>query len=604
MKSFDALFFTLLIIIFSFSCNEDYNTIGIDLVSTSNFETKTEYYPVYSKTDSIADIQSDRQVYMHIGQFTLPFFGRSSANFTTQINIAPNSIFGNFSQNRELEGDPSNTKVIEENERVKDVYLEIPFIIDQRDSDSDGVIDAFDTDPNNPNSDSDGDGVTDIEEQRNGTNPLDSDSDGDGISDLTDTDNSSYDSENKTYSVDSIYGNKNTLFNFKVTELNYFFSDLDPDDNFESIKPYYSQRDYYEEGFIGKVLADYPYQLDFNEIRYNYKEDDPETESVDETKLVETRLTPRIRIPLDNSFFQEKVLDMESSEALENANNFHNHIKSINFRISNSNEDIYMLLNMTGASIKIKYNFDLVNDNGTQNILTDDTIEIGERILELPIGGVKINHFKNYNTSENTLSSGKIYLKGGLGTRSIINLFDKEGDFQVIENLRLKDNILINQANLILYVDPLFVQNWNREGLIAERLYVYKTTDDLPLLDYFSDPTSSETDPTLNKILHGGKLEYKDNKPFRYKINITEHISDLINSNEGVYSENVPLSLVVTSDVAFIRSRKAILKNGSEKISIPEGAIYNPLGTVILNENPPEGLTDKKLILEIIYSEF
>ena len=604
MKLFNALFFILLITIFNFSCNEEYNSVGIELVSDSDFETKVEFYPVYSRTDSIADIQSDRQVYMHVGQFTLPFFGRSSANFTTQINIPPNSIFGNFSQNRELEGDVNNTKVIEENETVKDVYLEIPFIIDQRDSDNDGVIDAFDINPNDPNSDSDGDGVTDIEEQRNGTNPLDSDSDGDGISDLTDTDNSSYDSENKIYSVDSIYGNKSTQFNFKVTELTYFFSDLDPDNNFESIKPYYSQRDYYEEGFIGRVLADYPYQLDFNEIRYNYKEDDPETESVDETTLVETRLTPRIRIPLDNSFFQEKILDMESSDVLENANNFHNHIKSINFRITNSNEDIYMLLNMTGASIKVKYDFDLVNDNGTQNILTDDTIEKGERILDLPIGGVKINHFKNHNITENALSSGKIYLKGGLGTRSIINLFDKEGDSEVIENLRLKNNILINEANLIFYVDPLFVQNWDNESLIAERLYVYKTTDNLPLSDYFSDPTSSETDPTLNKILHGGKLEYKDSKPFRYKINITEHVSDLLNLNNGVYAENIPLSLVVTSDVAFIRSRKAFLKNEDVDVLIPEGTIYNPLGTVILNENPPEEFSDKKLTLEIIYTEF
>ena len=597
-------FKVFLLLILNFSCNEDFNTVGVDLVSTSDFITKTEYFPVYSKTDSIVDIQSDRQVYMHVGQFTLPFFGRSSANFTTQINIPPNSIFGNFSQTRELEGDPNNTKVIEENERVKDVFLEIPFIVDERDSDNDGVIDAFDINPNDPNSDSDGDGVTDIEESRNGTNPLDSDSDGDGISDLTDTDNSSYDSENKEYSVDSIYGNKRTQFNFKVTELTYFFNDLDPDDNFESIKPYYSKRDYYEEGFVGRVLADYPYQLDFNEIRYNYREDDPETESINETELVETRLTPRIRIPLDNSFFQEKILDMESTDALANANNFHNHIKSINFRISNSNEDIYMLLNMTGASIKVKYNFDLVNDNGTQNILTDDTIQEGERVLELPLGGVKINHFKNDDISHNTLSSGKIYLKGGLGTRSVINLFDKEGDSDVIQDLRAKNNILINQANLIFYVDPLFIQNWNSESLIAERLYVYKTTDNLPLSDYFSDPTSSETDPTLNKIIHGGKLEYKDNKPFRYKINITEHISDLINPNDGVFSENIPLSLVVTSDVAFIRSRKAILKNGIEKITIPEGAIYNPLGTVILNETPPEGLSEKKLALEIIYTEF
>ena len=602
MKHFNVLL--LLITIFNFSCNEDYNTIGIDLVSTSDFITKIQYYPVYSRTDSITSVQSDRQVYTHIGQFTLPFFGRSSANFTTQINIPPNSIFGNFSQNRELEGDPNNNKVIEENETVKDVFLEIPFIIDERDSDNDGVIDAFDVDPNNPNSDSDSDGVTDIEEQRNGTNPLDSDSDGDGISDLTDTDNSSYDSGNKIYSVDSIYGNKNTQFNFKVTELTYFFNDLDPEDNFESIKPYYSHRDYYEEGFVGRVLADHPYKLDFNEIRYNFKEDDPETESVDETTLVETRLTPRIRIPLDNSFFQEKVLDMESSEALENANNFHNHIKSINFRISNSNEDIYMLLNMTGATIKVKYNFDLVNDNGTQNVLTDDTIEQGERILELPIGGVKINHFKNQNVSTNSLSSGKIYLKGGLGTRSIINLFDEDGESEILEELRSKNNILINEANLILYVDPLFVENWNNESLIAERVYVYKTTDNLPLLDYFSDPTSSETDPTLNKILHGGKLEYMDNKPHRYKINITEHISDLITLRDGIYGENMPLSLVVTSDVAFIRSRKAILKNGGANVTIPEGTIYNPLGTVILNENPPEGLSEKKLILEITFTEF
>ena len=225
MKYFSSFFLFLFILFFNFSCNEEFNSVGIELVSSTDFKTKIDYFSAYSKTDSIADVQSDRQVYMHIGHFTLPFFGRSSANFTTQINIPPNSIFGNFSQDREMEGDLDNPKVIEENERVKDVYLEIPFIVDQRDSDNDGVIDAFDIDPNNPNSDTDRDGVTDIDEQRNGTNPLDPDSDGDGISDLTDTDNSSYDSDNKIYSVDSIYGNKNTQFNFKVTELTYFLGE-------------------------------------------------------------------------------------------------------------------------------------------------------------------------------------------------------------------------------------------------------------------------------------------------------------------------------------------------------------------------------------------
>ena len=74
MKHFNVLL--LLILIFNFSCNEDYNAVGIDLVSTSDFKTMTEYFPVYSKTDSIADLQSDRQVYMHIGEFTLPFLER------------------------------------------------------------------------------------------------------------------------------------------------------------------------------------------------------------------------------------------------------------------------------------------------------------------------------------------------------------------------------------------------------------------------------------------------------------------------------------------------------------------------------------------------
>ena len=99
-------------------------------------------------------------------------------------------------------------------------------------------------------------------------------------------------------------------------------------------------------------------------------------------------------------------------------------------------------------------------------------------------------------------------------------------------------------------------------------------------------------------------MEYKDNKPFRYKINITEHVSDLINLNNSSYPENIPLSLVVTSDVAFIRSRKAFLKNENVNITIPEGTIYNRLGTVILKENPPEGLSDKKLTIELIYTEF
>ena len=68
----------------------------------------------------------------------------------------------------------------------------------------------------------------------------------------------------------------------------------------------FSNTDYFESGFFGEILYEGLYQLDLNELRFNYKEDDPETEDVDERETVETRLTPRIRIPLNKSFFRKR----------------------------------------------------------------------------------------------------------------------------------------------------------------------------------------------------------------------------------------------------------------------------------------------------------
>ena len=186
------------------------------------------------------------------------------------------------------------------------------------------MINAFDVDSTSTESDSDSDGITDLIESQAGTNPLDPDSDGDGINDDVDTDNSGYDAANRVYEIDSIFGNKEAIFNLKVSELNYFFNSLDPNNNFESASMYFSGRDFYEEGFGLTTLHDAPIQLNFDELRFNFTEDDPETTDVDETTQVETRLSPRIRVPLDPSFFQEKIIDEEGNDPLANNNNFNN----------------------------------------------------------------------------------------------------------------------------------------------------------------------------------------------------------------------------------------------------------------------------------------
>ena len=124
----------------------------------------------------------------------------------------------------------------------------------------------------------------------------------------------------------------NAEFDLKVYELTYFLNSLDPAKNFESTKVYYSNEDYFEKGFYNSILHDETITLNFDELRFNFKEDDPTTEDVDETTRVETRLSPRIRVPLDTTFFQERILDMEGTASLESNAAFQRALKGIIIR--------------------------------------------------------------------------------------------------------------------------------------------------------------------------------------------------------------------------------------------------------------------------------
>ena len=74
-----------------------------------------------------------------------------------------------FSQDNE-DSQSSDPFVIQENEKINEVFLEIPFC-NNDDTDGDGVIDQYDADPNDIYSDSDSDGVSDFDESLNLTAP-------------------------------------------------------------------------------------------------------------------------------------------------------------------------------------------------------------------------------------------------------------------------------------------------------------------------------------------------------------------------------------------------------------------------------------------------
>ena len=582
------------------ACNQEFNSVGVDLIATDQFDTETREFPVFVGVNTLEDVQSDQLGVVHFGSYNFPNLGNKKANITTQLGIATNPRFGIYTQEQEDAGDETNVNVINENETVTSVFLEIPFLVNQNDRDGDGVIDALDIDPEDNQSDTDGDGVVDLLESQGGTNPFDADSDGDGITDSEDTDSSGYDAGDNFYEIDSIFGNRAARFNLKVTELTYHFSSLDPNNNFETPSNYFSGRDFYEEGFTGATLFDGSFQLNFDEISFNYTEDDPETPDVDETTQVETRLSPRIRVPLDLDYFQQKIFDEEGNDPLANDNNFKNHIKGINIRMENSAEDLYMLLNLSGATIRVNYTYESNQDQDTEDT-SDDVIEIKNQAYFISPGGVQINHLENELVVTNTNPQEHLVLNGGLGNIGQIKLFDQDDSTTNLESFR-SSSILINEANLVFYVDPIIADNWSEGDLIAERLYLYRIDDNTPLADYYSDPTSGSSN-LLNKTIHSGILEYQDGRPYRYKFRITEHVSNLVRSDNETLAENVDLGLVVTANINSIFVKNAKLSD-NEDIFYPLAALQNPLGTFLVGPQPFEELQDKRLKLEVIYTDF
>jgi hypothetical protein len=297
--------FFILIITLLFSCTKEYNTIGSDILKSDTFKTNIELIPVNVRQKAIPPFKANALPAYQLGRISNNLYGKSEASFITQVNLSEiNPIFGMWSTEKEKNGDDTNISVIEENETVTNVYLDIPFFNNTFDNDGDGVIDLYDVDDNDVNSDSDGDGLTDIQERANGTDPLNPDTDGDGINDNIDTETINPNEGAKMYDIDSLLGNIESSFKIKVQELDYYLRSYDPNDNFESLQKYFSDQNELL-NFAGNILHDDEVNINTSEIVI-YREDDPSTDDLDESELVKERLSPRVRLPLNVDFFQQK----------------------------------------------------------------------------------------------------------------------------------------------------------------------------------------------------------------------------------------------------------------------------------------------------------
>ena len=601
MKNKYYNFFILVIILLELSCTKEYNSIGTEILKSDTFETSLENIPVFASQKLIQPFKSNGLNSYQLGQINDNIFGKIEASFITQLTLSqPNPYFGKWDSESEINGDSNNIKVIEENETVNNVVLEIPFFNNTFDSDGDGVIDLYDVDSNDIYSDSDGDGVSDIVERSNGTDPLNPDTDGDGINDNEDTESINPNSGETVYDVDSLIGNINASFKIKIEELDYYLRDYDPTNNFESSQKYYSD-DHFIKNFSKETLFDDNIEIDTNEVVI-YNEDDPDTNDVDESTIVKERLSPRLKIPLDNAFFQDKILNKEGSIDLSNPDNFNLFFKGLIISSYNFSDDLLMILDYSNSKIKINYDYDVYNDNGTADDTSDDSVEKENKDFEILLSGNQLNLFNkdnysqeildNVNNSEN-LSIG--YLKGGEGFMLELDLFTENNGENILNEIRSK-GWLINEANLTVYVDQTTINSYG--GLIEPaRLYLYNIEDQTPLIDYFIDNSTGnkESDKKTN---HDGLLEYQsDKKGLKYKIRISEHIKNIVRND----SISPKLGLVVTSSIE--NTQNLDLRENYSLATIPISSAINPLGTVIYGPNPESENLEKRLRLEIYYTE-
>ena len=593
--------FILFIILSELSCTKEYNSIGTEILKSDTFETSLENIPVFASQKIIQPFKSNGLNSYQLGQINDNIFGKTEASFITQLTLSqPNPYFGKWDSESEINGDSNNIKVIEENETVNNVVLEIPFFNNTFDSDGDGVIDLYDVDSNDIYSDSDGDGVSDIVERSNGTDPLNPDTDGDGINDNEDAESINPNNGATVYDVDSLIGNINASFKIKIEELDYYLRDYDPTNNFESFQKYYSD-DHFIKNFSKETLFDDNIEIDTNEVVI-YNEDDPDTDDVDESITVKERLSPRLKIPLNNAFFQDKILNKEGSVDLLNSDNFNLFFKGLIISSYNFSDDLLMILDYSNSKIKINYDYDVYNDNGTADDTSDDSVEKENKDFEILLSGNQLNLFNKDNYSQEILDNVNIsenlskgYLKGGQGFMLELDLFTENNGENILNEIRSK-GWLINEANLTIYVDQTTINSYG--GLIEPaRLYLYNIEDQTPLIDYFIDNSTGNKESD-KKINHDGLLEYQsDKKGLKYKIRISEHIKNIVRND----SISPKLGLVVTSSIE--NSQNLDLRENYSLSTIPISSAINPLGTVIYGPNPESENFDKRLRLEIYYTE-
>lgn len=413
------------------------------------------------------------------------------------------------------------------------------------------------------------------------------------------------------FELDSVWGNQSKVFNLNVFELQSYLNTLDPNDPANELVYYTDQTYNYNPSslYSGQFKPDPNDTIMFVErpeviLDFTTNQKDRDTIRTFVSENGQSKLVPAIRLGLDedyfiNNFLPNANLMQSTSDFVQFFNGLYIQatlasdpasIMSLNLSSAATNITIYytnsVLTNETIVSIDANGNETIISEtdlNGDGDTVDESVPVRTKQSLSFNFNGITTNtYLRNYSSSQaepilnnpNTLSGDeKLYLQGAAGSIGVIELFTLDD----ILELRNK-NWLINEANLTFYVDQT-----SDTSIAPERLFVYNYDNNRYLTDIFSEGFTS-FDGTLERD--------EDNNPYRYIINITDYISEVLKSDDPIEFSKLAVKVFNGSDEP---TQTTTLDTEIGDYS------WNPKG-VVLHGNQSLDI-DKRLKLEITYTE-
>jgi hypothetical protein len=590
-----------LITIIFVACDKGFNELGTDIVGDDHFGFDVDStFTVKAYNQKLGPIASNNLPINALGFYSNPAFGTTTANFVTQVELSTlNPVFNN-----------TNTELYDDLPVIDSVIMDIPYFKTLTKT------------------------VVESEVRKN------------------------------TYRLDSIYGEKpydqttatlNSKFKLSVYQSNYFLRDLDPNQSLTEQQLFYTDENSVIDANKIPVLLNNSANTNENEEFYfDKREHKLTTYQADGTTLVDPapRSVPSMRLHLRSDVFYDKILNAPSGQ-LANNTLFKNYFRGIYFKVENGNPGNMAMINFRAGKITIFYKEDkITKDNPATTTINEYKKERVSKSFPLNLSGNTISLLKNSNENAEYLNAAnssneasRLYLKGGEGSISYIDLFGSTDLKGYVKNDSFNENLpisvtnpkyiltgpngisdeiddikyngwLINEANLTFYIDKSATNMSDSKTVEPNRIYLYDLTNKNILLDYTFDFTADGNFPKRNKFIFGGILLNKNGsitkqkkdettdliteKGYKYSLRITNYVRNLIKND----STNVRLGLSVTENINIVGFSK--LRNANSNLnSAPTMSVLSPLGTILYGTGAtstslPEG---KKLKLKIYYTK-